>query len=232
MFANDLDRMAHKYGTDKCTQSVGKLSPKGYTEQYFKYFNPLRDKKIKLLEIGIAKGASLKMWEEFFPNAEIFGIDIDPGCKVYETKRTKVFIGDQTDKNFLKSVIVASGGYFDVVVDDGGHRMEQHKASLEELFPKLIPGGIYAIEDLHTAYWPDFGGGYLKEESTIEYLKSLVDEMNGLKEMQMNKPLLKKVWGQLTDRIKGRLTNTLDNLEGVHFYRSIAFLFKNDSSGK
>jgi len=226
---DSLDLLAKKYGTDKCTQKVGRLSPKGYTKQYSRYFSPLRNRKIKLLEIGIAEGASLKMWEEYFPNAEIFGIDINLKSKMYETKRTKVFVGDQKDRAFLRSVIKEVGSGLDVVVDDGGHKMSQHKASLEELFPNLVPGGIYAIEDLHTAYWRDYEGGYLKEGTTIEYLKSLIDGINGVENVSDRESFVSQIWHRAFNIKRLAAINTLENLEGIHFYKSIAFLFKGNA---
>ncbi|MBI9019540.1 MAG: hypothetical protein JEZ07_20000 [Phycisphaerae bacterium] len=131
---NDLDKLAGKYGTDKCTQKVGDLSPKGYTVQYYRYLSQLRDLPVKLLEIGILAGASLKMWEDFFPNARIYGIDINPECKQYETERTKVFIGDQTDREFLRSVADLVDGQIDVVVDDGGHKRASTQSAWKSCF--------------------------------------------------------------------------------------------------
>src|SRR5580700_11200432 len=94
---SDLDELARVHGTDKGTLQACPQSPKGYTRQYARYFAPLRQLPIRLLEIGIYGGASLKMWEAFFPSARIYGIDLNPQCKRFETERTKVFIGDQAD---------------------------------------------------------------------------------------------------------------------------------------
>ena len=174
----DLDALALKYGTDKGTKPSGRLTPKGYTRVYEPLLAPIRNTPITLLEIGVQFGASLKMWEDYFPNARIFGIDIKEKCRQYATDRTTVLIGDQTDRAFLRTVVEETGR-LDVVIDDGGHRMEQHRISLEELFPHVKRGGFYSIEDLQTAYRSDYGGGYLTESSTIEMLKGVIDGLNG-----------------------------------------------------
>lgn len=225
---NDLDALAIRFGTDKATQPVGRLAPKGYTVAYSRYLSALRDRPIRLLEIGIAHGASLKMWEAYFPNAGIYGIDVNAACRQYQTERTRVFIGSQTDRKFLLQVMEEIGSPLDVVIDDGGHRMEQHWISLTTLFPYLSSGGFYVIEDLHTAYEARYGGGYLAKESTIEFLKGLVDQING------GAPFV-KARRTLWERLRGRLTpddsqlptgipTGLERLESVHFYKSLAFL--------
>lgn len=219
-----LDELARKFGTDKGTSKSNELSPKGYTRAYAQYFDSLRDKKITILEIGVDKGASLKMWEEFFPEARIYGIDINLDCKQYETGRVKIFIGDQTDINFLQKVVVDTQGKFDIIVDDGGHKMRQHQVTLEFLFEHLKSGGFYFIEDLHTAYWGSYGGGYRKRSSTVEYLKNLVDQINetGIRiEENRFKSFLKLFIKQPV------FPKVLDQVSSVHFYRSLAVLLKN-----
>ena len=60
------------------------------------------------------------MWQNYFgPQTKIIGIDVDPMCKQYESNNTKVYIGDQTDENFLKFVI-DDNERPDIIIDDGG----------------------------------------------------------------------------------------------------------------
>ena len=147
----ELDELARRFGTDKSSQKAGPLAPKGYTRLYARYFAHLRHRPLNIMEIGIYGGASLKLWEAYFPNARIFGLDIGEPCRLFETARTRVFIGDQADRAFLRNTMKEIGRPLDIIIDDGGHKMHQHRASLEELFPHLSPGGIYVIEDLSTA---------------------------------------------------------------------------------
>lgn len=175
---NELDQLAFDFGSDKGEKPVNNLSPKRYTKVYYEYFQPIRYDDLTILEIGIFDGASLKMWESFFLNAMIYGVDVNPKCKQYEEARIKVFIGSQNDKNFLQELTSSIGKSIDIIIDDGSHKTSDHKKSLEVLFPYLSPGGFYFIEDLHTAYWKSFGGGYKSRSSTIEYAKNLIDQIN------------------------------------------------------
>jgi hypothetical protein len=84
--------------------------------------------------------------------------------------------GSQDDVAFL-STVNAEGGYFDIIVDDGGHSMKQQITSLMNLFAKVRPGGLYIIEDLQTSYFAAADSGYLVKTSTIELIKRLVDDI-------------------------------------------------------
>jgi hypothetical protein len=84
--------------------------------------------------------------------------------------------GSQEDIAFLKTVN-SEQGYFDVIVDDGGHTMKQQITSFTHLLPKVRSGGIYVIEDLETSYSRGEGSGYLVSTSTIELIKRLVDDI-------------------------------------------------------
>ncbi len=86
----------------------------------------------------------------------------------------KVFIGDQSDTNFLKTVRDQLGT-IDLIVDDGGHRMEQQITSFKELYSLVKPNGIYCIEDLATSYLSSYGGGFKNSHSAIEFIKELID---------------------------------------------------------
>jgi len=208
-FANPLDQLAAKYRTDKGTvRPSADLAPKSYTIPYFRYLERIRNEPLALLEIGVKRGSSLRMWEAFLPNAAIFGIDINPTCLDHATPRSRVFIGDQGDPNFLQSVVDAAGRKFDVIIDDGSHVMEHHQASLKFLWPHLRDGGWYAIEDLHTCMSKDYGGGYRSPSSTIELvLKPLLDSLSA--------PNVKPA-------------PFVAGVSSVHVYRSIAFLFKGE----
>ena len=140
-----------------------------YTEVYEYFFLPLRYAPIKILEIGIETGGSLKLWEKYFPNATVFGIDIVKK-EFMNSTRIKTFVGDQASRQALNSFIQTYGGDFDIILDDGGHTMEQQQISLGFLFKYVKPGGLYVLEDLHTSL-PDFYQGYgadpLKRNSSL-----------------------------------------------------------------
>jgi SAM-dependent methyltransferase len=101
----------------------------------------------RLLEIGIYAGGSLDMWRDYLgPTAELYGVDIDPYCMRFE--EATVFIGDQADRAFWQRFRVETP-LLDIIIDDGGHTVEQQLVTLEELLPRLRPGGVYICEDIH-----------------------------------------------------------------------------------
>lgn len=153
---DDLTRSAILYGTDK-------FGYHDYTPNYHKMFAHLRDAPIRVLEIGVGGyadddrgGQSLEVWRDYFPNAQITGIDIQK--KTMDLgPRVQILQGSQVDADFLKD-LVAQRGPFDIIVDDGSHRNEHIVESYQLLFPTLAPGGIYVAEDVQTSFHPRFGG--------------------------------------------------------------------------
>jgi glycosyltransferase involved in cell wall biosynthesis/MoaA/NifB/PqqE/SkfB family radical SAM enzyme len=212
---NPLDEIAIRHGTDK--SSAGH----DYMRSYYRYFAPLRKQPLKILEIGINRGCSLRTWHEFFERAEIFAVDIDPSCRALEGGRIHVFIGDQTDPVFLRSVVDAAGGSFDIVIDDGGHLVVQQITSFDVLLPYVTPGGIYVIEDLHTSYWPNFGGGQDKPDTTVGLLKGLVDIIN--RHGRKGRGSSPEAWlaaDQAEEECPAK------EIESIEFCRSICFMVK------
>lgn len=146
-----------------------------YFDIYDLYFAKYRGKEVHILEIGVFQGGSLRMWREYFgEKAKIYAIDINPLCKQFESDSIQIFIGSQDDREFLRSVKERIPK-LDIVIDDGGHEMNQQIASFEELYTHINDDGIYLCEDLHTSYWEDYGGGYKSPNSFIEYSKNFID---------------------------------------------------------
>ena len=149
-----------------------------YFDIYHRHFARFRGRRIVVLEFGVSYGGSLQMWRNYFGRkARIYGVDINPRCKQFEGRRIKIFIGDQEDREFLRS-IAEKIGPIDVLIEDGGHTMGQQIATFEELYPKVKEDGVFLIEDLHTSYWKKFGGGFRRPGTFIEYAKNLVDQLN------------------------------------------------------
>jgi hypothetical protein len=150
-----------------------------YFEIYHRHLERFRGRRVVVLEFGVSHGGSLQMWRDYFGRrARIYGVDIDPRCeRLGRGRRTKVFIGDQADREFLKSVLAATGPV-DVLIEDGGHTMEQQIATFEEFYPHMKEDGVFLIEDLHTSYWESYGGGHGRPGTFIEYAKGLLDQLN------------------------------------------------------
>lgn len=144
-----------------------------------KFFDTNSSNSVKMIEIGVARGGSLRFWEKVFgPDAIIFGIDIDSRCNDLKFSSAKVRIGSQTDSFFLDKVVAEMGG-LDMVIDDGSHINRDVIKTFETLFPKLALGGVYIIEDVATSYWPGvFRGGFRRTGTSVQYFKNLVDLVN------------------------------------------------------
>lgn len=164
-----------------------------FYEEEFKRLSPKT-----LLEIGVWEGESLKLWQNMFPHTKIWGVEINP-----QFQKENVFIGNQSDGQFLKSV-VEQIGVPDIIIDDGSHKVSDQQKSFKVLFPLMKSGGIYVIEDLCTSYWTDHPLDFVDGERTTEYLLDKVME-NG------RDPHHK---------------DFLSDILSVKFYRSIAFITK------
>jgi len=197
-FYNNSGRLIHKW--------------KHYFEVYDTYFSRFRNREIVIVEIGVYQGGSLQMWKSYFgEQASIYGIDINPNCKRFEEQNIKIFIGSQSDRKFLRS-LKSKIPKIDILIDDGGHSMEQQKIAFEELYSHIKPKGIYLCEDVHTSYWIEFGGGYKRRSTFIEYSKILIDQLNAFHSRQS----LFKI---------DEFTKTM---KAIHFYDSIVVIEKLD----
>ena len=178
-----------------------------YFPIYEKWFSPYRGKEIVFVEIGVQNGGSAQMWKHYFgKDAKIIGVDIDPNCKQLEEEQITVEIGSQEDVNFW-AAFKEKYPRVDILLDDGGHTMNQQITTFREMFPHIREGGLYMCEDCLTSYidnelWP--GGGIKREGTFIEFMKNIIDEINFLYTSGNLQPTY----------------NTL-NLGGLHFYDSV-----------
>src|SRR5262249_27464570 len=125
------------------------------------------DRPVLLVEIGVAEGGSLQLWKKFLgPYARIVGIDVNRDCSFGEDQ-IAVRIGSQTDTDFLQSVLDEFGAP-DVIIDDGSHVASDQVKAFEYLYPRMHRAGVYAVEDLHTAYWDDKEGGLRRPGTFVE----------------------------------------------------------------
>ena len=183
---NENNSILHNYFIDNNSNAIHKGF--SYFDLYERYFSRFKGRDINLLEIGVQNGGSTKMWEYYFkkinPNFKIniFGIDIDNRVKSLgiENENIKLFVGSQSDRDFLRK-LKSEIPKIDILIDDGGHRMEEQIITFEEMYPHIKDDGIYWCEDCHTSYcWRLSGGcyGYKNPNSYIEYMKNLIDSIN------------------------------------------------------
>jgi hypothetical protein len=153
-------------------------------EQYIPFYEAeLRrylesQRPVVLLEIGVMNGGSLELWRKLLPpQSRVVGMDIDERCRVLQlSDGIELHIGDATQRTFVDTALGETR--FDIIIDDGSHRSIDIIATFENLFGRLKPGGSYIVEDLHTSYWREYGGGFRTEGSSIEWAKNLVDAIN------------------------------------------------------
>lgn len=180
-----------------------------YFPIYEKYFAPFRGTEVYFVEIGVQNGGSIQMWKDYFGSkAHIIGIDIDPRCRQFAEAQIDIEIGSQDSPKFWDQ-FKQKYPRVDILLDDGGHQMDQQIITFREMFKHISDGGIYMCEDCHTSYFPDYNGGLRKPDTYIEFAKSLIDELNAFHSR-----------GQLNPTY-----NTL-NMGGVHFYDSIVVIEK------
>lgn len=195
-FENNTDRLINKW--------------MHFFEIYDRHFSKYRGKEVSILEIGVFQGGSLQMWKNYFGDkVKVYGIDINPKCKEFEEENIEIFIGSQSDRKFLKEV-KSKIPKIDILLDDGGHTMSQQIITFEELFGHIKDNGVYLCEDLHTSYWLEYGGGYKRRGTFIEYSKNFIDYLNAYHSEQFN------------FKVNG-ITKTV---KSIHYYDSVIVIEK------
>jgi hypothetical protein len=117
-----------------------------YLRHYEDAFAEYRDHAFNLIEVGIAKGASLRSWKWLFPNAFVVGVDINEQCRRYAEDRIAIEIGSQADTAFLTDLCTRHKPT--IFIDDGSHLAEHNIITFEAVFPLVAQGGYYVVEDL------------------------------------------------------------------------------------
>jgi len=158
---------------------------------------PFLQKPVRLLEIGVNNGKSLKLWQRLFPNHEfIAGVGYGSGTAVQKsfkrmlTDKHVLYTGSQANSEFLSRILEdVNGKKFDIIVDDGSHVPWHQIFTLEYMFDKFLnDGGVYIIEDVETSYWdrpgaslygyPISNAGIGKQGNVVEKLKGVADTLN------------------------------------------------------
>lgn len=173
----------------------------GYDRYYDRLLGPLRNKKVRLVEIGVEKGRSLRTWQVYFgKKAQIYGIGYgnfqekkQEDCSDAQATQIndditgqicKIYRGDQGDTAFLQYFVDQTGGNYDVFIDDGSHLPSHQLISFEFLWPHISPGGVYIIEDIETNFWrmhkasSVYGYTFEKEHSIMPNFMKVVNAVN------------------------------------------------------
>ena len=211
---NEIDYITHR--PDSILSSLweyNRASKQGhnYLPLYHRHFNEIRMQVKRVLEIGVQTDSSIRMWKDYFPNAEIYGLDIEPNCKQFEEDRIKIVIGDQSDRNVLSTL----PDDFDIIIDDGSHIPEHQVGSFLYLFQhKMNSRGIYVVEDCEC------------RPATVDFFARMTPLVNfwpngfeGSRWPELNS------FDEYTDNYFAL------NLLGVTFYRYIVFIDKGRNPG-
>jgi SAM-dependent methyltransferase len=163
-----LAELCDKYGSDKGSVKASghpfPWAPHNYTDYYSRLFDHCRSGVLSVFECGLGTnnpsvlsnmsetgkpGASLRVWRDYFPNAQIFGADIDRGV-LFQEDRIKTGYMDQTDASSVAAYFAEMGiDRFDFMIDDGLHTYDAGRRLFESAISWLAPHGIYVIEDVH-----------------------------------------------------------------------------------
>lgn len=188
---NVLDLLAEQYGTDKGGRNAPILNADrerhNYSQVYHQIFGARRPAVTNVLECGIGsknqnvrgnmgplaeEGASLRVWREYFPNAEIVGLDIDFEC-LFSEDRISTFQCDQTNSQQVSDLLGGLNKRFDLIVDDGLHLFEAGRAFFLAAREFLSPGGYFFVEDVHAKdmlKWREFASGLSQLETSFVLL--------------------------------------------------------------
>lgn len=139
-----------------------------YFEIYQKHLEKYRHCDVRVLEIGVLGGGSLRLWREALgTKCRVWGVDIDPECVKHETTWCRVFVGDQGDVGFWRRIVEEIEAV-DIVIDDGSHVPEDQIITFEQTWEMLRPGGVYICEDIHG-----------KCNTVVSYFFGLAASLNG-----------------------------------------------------
>jgi len=172
---NSIHNLARKQFQKYRELATDKYWVHNYLNLYDAHIGYMGESATSILELGVFRGASLLLWEEAFPNAQVYGVDIKPRHDMLisdANTRIKTFKGRQEDEQFMSSQVIPRGP-FDIIIDDGGHKPLEMRGSFNLLWESVRPGGWYVVEDLY--------GNYRKgriQHTIMEHLKNMVDEMN------------------------------------------------------
>ena len=202
------------------TKFADKWDP--YFDVYETWFSRFRGQAPRILEIGVQHGGSAEMWLEYFgPGTQIVGVDIDKRCLQHASSSVEVVLGDQEDPKFWIEFFAKHPEPFDIILDDGGHRMNQMIITFVMTSEHVRDGGIYLVEDVHTAYWNHYSifwpgpwddFGLYNTKNIMEFTKMGLDVLN----REHIEPHAGKI-----PQLDPTVLKTFEHVKSVHYYNSM-----------
>ena len=170
MTKEQIKNLIVEYSSPDRYPNTDKGSYHAYEEFYSEILLPFLNKKINLLEVGVAGGVSLKLWKEILPEANLYGADANYGYLQYPIEEFKEMTllpqGDQTDPNIFKDIPL-----MDIIIDDASHIAHNSIKTFDILKDKLNTGGIYIIEDVWEEQLKQYPEEFLKQFKIVDLRK-------------------------------------------------------------
>ena len=171
-----LDQLAEHHGTDKA------MAGNRYTRDYETYMAPHRQDTVCLLELGIFKGGSIRMWRDYFPNGLIVGADQRPDyVEAFDEDDRVVAVQAKFDLDeALEAFVETLHGLntkFDFIIDDADHRARVQKAVFKALWGLLKPGGVYFCEDTTANFHKLWRGSEGSRDTFWHFAQGLSDNI-------------------------------------------------------
>ncbi len=184
-----------------------------YPEVYDEVFGRYRESCRAALEIGVQNGGSLQLLAGLFPNAMIYGMDINPKCAALNGtlgERTTVLIGDAANSQTLATLPT-----FDVIIDDGAHIPQLQAASFAYLFQhKLSASGVYVVEDLEHSYQDWWRGeAWFALGNFFDFVRDRIDDMHTV----------------YSNPLKARQNPYALRIRKIEVYHGVAVFYKSES---
>jgi hypothetical protein len=194
----DLAHIAARYDTDKAVHTH-------YLRNYEHYFGGLRDREVRLFELGIKEGGSLYLWRDYFERGLIVGLDVEPVQLDDASGRIRTYQGMQQDTALLDRIARENAPEgFDIIIDDCAHIGVLARASFWHLFEHhLKSGGVYIIEDWGTGYWDGWldGVGYRRGRKSLN--PALYRSTRAVARVQQNRAVSRVPFaGKLLSKLK------------------------------
>jgi SAM-dependent methyltransferase len=179
--------------TDKRSAKAGFICH-DYYRIYEREWSKWRDEPIRLMEIGLNRGASIKVWLEYFTNAHVIGVDINQfknEVGISDLSRFTFVQGDQSDTVFWDAFKLQQDGPLDVIIDDGCHFSGPIHTAFKCLWPHVKPGGYYVVEDITEVRNPESRTAGFPNQ--VEFVNNLIEPVifgsNDIDEVMVSKDL-------------------------------------------
>ena len=188
----NLDSIGLKYNTDKASKleyNEKYIQGHDYLKYYEFFLRDLIDEEFALIELGCYTGASLRMWNEYLPNAQIIGVDLNSNLKdILERENINFICSNATADDLPDKILKEAKFNIKCIIDDCSHAWGDQRYSFEMLFPILGNGGYYIIEDLEcgaNGAYPSFPPKILDSQLFFDYA---LDRMRILRVSENRKP--------------------------------------------